>query len=344
MRAVRQFNVVPAIPPVARPRSPSWRPTSTGPGIARRSTCSPDSTPTAGRSRDTTRCACSRSSSPSGGRSSSDDELDRHGDRSGRSAVWRRRSTGHRWFQGRGRLAAAPRRLLLARVRPHRDPAAVQRRPRRARRRPPEGGERPRRPARRDRAALRRGLLPPAPQRRRLPGGAVPPARPERAGAARHRASRSSSTSAGDDRQGPGVAGRRSAACTLYLLDTHVEGNSPDGVDDHRPPLRRRRRAPAAPGDRARHRRRQGAARARPAPRGVPHQRGPRRVPVVRADARAGRPTGLTVRRGRRGGARRRRVHHAHARAGRHRPVRAVADGEVLRSLRHARSASTSRR
>ena len=41
----------------------------------------------------------------------------------------------------------------------------------------------------------------------------------------------------------------------LYLLDTDVEGNSPDGRRRHRPPLRRRRAPPAAPGDRARHRR-----------------------------------------------------------------------------------------
>ena len=46
-----------------------------------------------------------------------------------------------------------------------------------------------------------------------------------------------------------------------------------------RSPLRRRQRAPPAPGDPARHRRRQGARGVRHRARGVPHERGPRRLP-----------------------------------------------------------------
>ena len=64
----------------------------------------------------------------------------------------------------------------------------------------------------------------------------------------------------------------------------------------HRPALRRRPEPPDPPGDPRRHRRGQGgqdllrAHRARAA-RGVPHQRGPRRVPRPRADPRATSPT-----------------------------------------------------
>ena len=57
-------------------------------------------------------------------------------------------------------------------------------------------------------------------------------------------------------------------------------------------------------------------------PRGVPHQRGPRRLPRRRADPRAHRGRRADLRRGARGGPRRHRVHHPHAGAGRHRPVR----------------------
>ena len=54
---------------------------------------------------------------------------------------------GDRWFQPRGESAAAVGRLLLARVRHRRGAPAVLGRPRRAGRRPPQGGQRPRRAA-----------------------------------------------------------------------------------------------------------------------------------------------------------------------------------------------------
>ena len=60
-----------------------------------------------------------------------------------------------------GRGTARRHRLLLARVRHHRRPAAVLRRPRHPRRRPSEGGQRPRRTAHRRRPALPARLLPP---------------------------------------------------------------------------------------------------------------------------------------------------------------------------------------
>ena len=65
----------------------------------------------------------------------------------------------------------------------------------------------------------------------------------------------------------------------------------------HRPALRRQHRAPAAPGAAARRRRRPRPARLRPhhrrpRARGLPHQRGPRRLPRPRADPRAHRRRG----------------------------------------------------
>ena len=96
-----------------------------------------------------------------------------------------------------------------------------------------------------------------------------------------------------------------------------------------RPALRRQQRAPAAPGAAARRRRRPRAARVQPDhrppdARGVPHQRGPRRLPRHRADPRAhrggGRPGGRLGHRAR-DGPRVHGLHHAHPRAGRHRPV-----------------------
>ena len=92
----------------------------------------------------------------------------------------------------------------------------------------------------------------------------------------------------------------------LYLLDTDIEDNPADLRADHRPALRRRHRAPAAPGDPPRHRRRARPRRARHRRPGVPHQRGPRRLPRPRAHPPARRRTGLVVPRGHRGGAGRR--------------------------------------
>ena len=75
-------------------------------------------------------------------------------------------------------------RLLLARVRHHRGPAAVLRRPRHPGRRPPQGGQRPGRPAHRRRPALPRRLLPPVAVARRLAAGDYPVLDPRRAAAA----------------------------------------------------------------------------------------------------------------------------------------------------------------
>ena len=69
----------------------------------------------------------------------------------------------------------------------------------------------------------------------------------------------------------------------LYLLDADVEENPDEVRSRHRPPVRRRPRAPHPPGDPPRDRRRAGAAGARHRRAGLPHQRGPRRVPRPRA-------------------------------------------------------------
>ncbi len=88
----------------------------------------------------------------------------------------------------------------------------------------------------------------------------------------------------------------------------------------HRPAVRRHRRAPAAPGAAARRRRRPGAARVvtdhrRRGARGLPHQRGPRRLPGPGADPRAHRRRRRTAPRLRdraRGHPCRHRLHDAH--------------------------------
>ena len=171
------------------------------------------------------------------------------------TAASRPPSRARRWFGTPHELAAALGRLLLAGVRHHRGPAAVLRRPRRARRRPPQGVVRPRRPARRRRPALHRGLLPPAPRRRRLAAGE------------RRRASTPTSLGladtgvevtvdlAGDPVHGPRLAGRRRAHPAVPARHRR-RGQLARRRRRHRPPLRRRRAPPPAPGDRPRHRRR----------------------------------------------------------------------------------------
>ena len=84
---------------------------------------------------------------------------------------------------------------------------------------------------------------------------------------------------------------RRSAGCRC-CCSTPTSRTTTRPSASHRPALRRRQRAPAAAGDAARHRRRPGDARVlrahrAPGARGVPHQRGPRRLPRPRADPRA---------------------------------------------------------
>ena len=74
-----------------------------------------------------------------------------------------------------------------------------------------------------------------------------------------------------------------------------------------------------------------------PGARGVPHQRGPRRLPRPRADPRAHRGRGRPAARLRhraRGRPRRHRLHHPHPGAGRHRPLPARPGRAVLRRRR----------
>ena len=128
----------------------------------------------------------------------------------------------------------------------------------------------------------------------------------------------------------------------LLLLDSDVEGN-PDhyrevtdrlygGTKEHR----------LQPGAAARRGRRTSPARVLPhhrrtRARGLPHQRGPRRLPRPRADPRADRRRGRSeARLGHRGRGlpRVHRLHHAHAGARRHRPLPARARRAVLRRQR----------
>ena len=80
----------------------------------------------------------------------------------------------------------------------------------------------------------------------------------------------------------PRVEGRRRAGAALPARRRRRREPARP-ARHHRPPLRRRHRAPAAPGDPPRHRRRARPRRARHRRPGVPHQRGPRRVPRPRA-------------------------------------------------------------
>ena len=93
-----------------------------------------------GRAPSTIRCACSASCRAERLEALADrprlPALPRRGARRARSGYL----DGPRWFQARERRPAAVGRLLLARVRHRRGPAAVLGRPRRAGRRPPQGG------------------------------------------------------------------------------------------------------------------------------------------------------------------------------------------------------------
>ena len=239
--------------------------------------------------------------------------------------------------------ASPPRdRLLLARVRHHRRAAAVLRRPRHPGRRPPQGGQRPRRAAHRRRAALPARLLPPVAVPATAGSRSTTRPRPERAAAG---------AAPGADGTALQVAARparRPAAARPGLAGAGRPGAAAAAR------LRRRgeRRRPSASvtdrlyGGGSEHRLLQemllgiGGVRAVRAycradrhagARGVPHQRGPRRLPRPRAHPRAGRRRGLDLRRGAGGGARRHRVHHAHARARRHRPLRPASWSPALR-------------
>ena len=216
-------------------------------------------------------------------------------------------SSPPRWFQSRAsrRQPAAARRLLLPRVRHRRGPAAVLGRPRRAGRRPPEGG-RPTSACPLVGVGLfyRHGYFRQRLDRRRLAAGALPrrsTRTPWRCTCATASASRVDL--AGEPLHRPRSGGPTSGASPLYLLDTDVDGNAAELRAGHRPPLRRRHRAPHPPGDRARHRRRAGAAGPRPRRRRCSTPT--RATPASSASSASASwsPAGLTLRRGARGGA-----------------------------------------
>ena len=236
-------------------------------------------------------------------------------------------------------------RLLLTGVRHHLGAAAVLRRSRHPRRRPPEDGQRPRRAADRRRPALPERLLPPAVLARGLAAGDLPGARPRRP--ADHAASRGEtepprrcdSSIPGDSRAG-GAHLRRPGRPGAAAAARHRRRGQPDAAArGHRPALRRHDRAPAPAGAAARRRRRTRGADVHPAhrpprARGVPHQRGPRRLPGPRADPRADRRrrrSRARLRHRARGHPGRHGLHHAHPGARGHRPVPARAGGAVLR-------------
>ncbi len=342
---------VPSCPTRWRP-SASWPATCAGRGTPRPRTSSRLSTPTRGSPRRTTRSGCWAPSPPARLAELAEDKQLPAAARAGRG---RPRQVPHRRPLVPAALQAADGaavdRLLLPGVRHHQRAAAVLRRPRHPGRRPPQDRQRPRRPDRRRRAALparaTSGSRCPAragsrrPTRCSTPTGCRSPccARPTaRAAKVTHRPARRRSARARASGS-PRSAGCRCCCSTPTSRRT-------------REPLREvtdrlyggGERAPAAPGDAARHRRRARAPAHSPdhrraGARGLPHQRGPRRLPRPRADPRAlrgRRRPAPGLRRGARGRPRRHRVHHAHPGAGRHRPVPARPDRAVLRR-QHAR-------
>ena len=118
----------------------------------------------------------------------------------------------------------------------------------------------------------------------------------------------------------------------VLMLDTDIPLNDPADRPITGSLYVRGPRDAAVPGDRARRRRRAGAARARHPPRGVAHERGPRRVPGARARARAGADRREPGRGARRGEALD-RLHHPHPGAGRQRDLRPQARAPLPRAL-----------
>ena len=176
--------------------------------------------------------------------------------------------------------------LLLPRVRHRRRAPAVLRRPRRARRRPPQGGQRPRPAPRRHRPLLPPRLLPPGARPPGLAAGAVPPPRPPGDGAASPSRTSASPSTSPARRSTPGCGWPRSAASRCTCSTPTSRRTTTSQPPHHRPPLRRRRRGAHPPGDRCSASAACGrSTRSASAP-GVPHQRGPRRVPGPRAHPR----------------------------------------------------------
>ena len=126
----------------------------------------------------------------------------------------------------------------------------------------------------------------------------------------------------------PGLAGRRRADRRCTCSTPTSRPTAPQLAAGHRPAVRRRHRAPAAPGDRARHRRRAGPAGPRATTPQVFHtNEGHAGFLGARAHPRAGRSRAQSfaealeaVRAGE-------RLHHPHPGAGRHRPLPARPDG-----------------
>ena len=194
------------------------------------------------------------------------------------------------WWRSRERPVRPRRRLLLRGVRARREPPDLLRRARRARRRLSEVGVGARRPARRASASSTAAATSGSSSTRATARSSTT-RRPTRAGCRSSSCrwlpwSSSRTTAASSSRCGSASGACGSAARPLYLLDTQVDGN-PDWARDHRHALRRRPGEPAAAGDPARRRRRPRAARARARADGLPHERGPLRVPPARAHARA---------------------------------------------------------
>ena len=285
MKALRSFTV----PSEPAPRADRARDAGDEPALVvgrpRPATCSAGSIPTRGTPRSTTRCGCSASCAASGSSALAGDPGVHALPRRGRTPSCSATSTAPRGSRPASGTRAAVGRVLLARVRHRRGAPAVLRRPRRARRRPPEGGARPRRAARRRRPVLPPRLLPPGARRRRLAAGALPRRSTRtrwRCTAVRRRPGHASTSPATPLHAQVWRAdvGRIPLTCstptstrtrpTLRRVTDRLYG----GDTEHRLP----------PGDPARHRRR-----ARPATAlgiehpGVPHQRGPRRLPRARA-------------------------------------------------------------
>ncbi len=192
---------------------------------------------------------------------------------------------------GAVRRPARRRRLLLARVRRRRGPAPVLRRPRHPRRRPPQGRQRPRRPPDRRRTALPARLLPPVPRQGRLAAGAVPRPRPRRA--ARHPAPRARRHPARVTLALPGGRSLHAHLWTaqvgrvpLLMLDSDVEENAPASAASPTASTAAAastgssKRCCSASAASAPSARTPGSPATRP--RGLPHQRGPRRLPRPR--------------------------------------------------------------
>ena len=211
--------------------------------------------------------------------------------------------TGDRWYQHKRRRrgerrAPAAIAYFSPGVRHHRRAAAVLRRPRHPRRRPPQGRQRPRRAAHRRRPALPARLLPPVAVPRGLAAGAYPVLDPDglpliaAARGRRHARARSRSRCPAARALHARIWVAQVGRVPLLLLDSDVEENDPaerdvtdrlyGGGSEHRllqemllgiggvRAVRAYCRLTGAPGAR-----------------GVPHQRGPRRLPRPRADPRA---------------------------------------------------------